>query len=174
MVWGEVDEAARLWRLPGERTKIKPLKNGLDIPLSDAAMAILRAMKVHRQSKDPDAAVFPSQRGEGKFLGHGSIRAHIRREFPAFRSKEGEAATTHGWRTTLSTWAAEKQGHCPHEVREMAIGHVTGTKVSRVYARTEYLDQRRPLMECWSQYLTTGKLVKWEAPVDPEDLDEAA
>jgi integrase len=176
MVWSEVDEVAQIWRLPGARTKIKPLKHGLDIPLSDAAIAILRAMKVHRQSKDSDAAVFPSQRprGEGKFLGHGSIRTHIRREFPAFRSKEGEAATTHGWRSTLSTWSAEKQGHCPYEVREMAIGHVTGTKTSRVYARTEYLDQRRPLMDCWSTYLMTGKLVKWVAPVDEDDLEEAA
>jgi hypothetical protein len=30
-------------------------------------------------------------------------------------------------------------------------------------------------MDCWSTYLMTGKLVKWVAPVDPEDdLNEAA
>jgi integrase len=41
MVWSEMNFAERTWEIPGERTKNgKPLK----VPLSDAALAVLKAM----------------------------------------------------------------------------------------------------------------------------------
>ena len=47
----------------------------------------------------------------------------------------------------------------PFEVAEMIIAHKTGSKVARAYNRTDYLEQRRPYMEEWADFLTVRKYV---------------
>ena len=42
------------------------------------------------------------------------------------------------------------------EVAEMIIAHKTGSKVARAYNRTDYLEQRRPYMEMWADFLDQG------------------
>ena len=44
----------------------------------------------------------------------------------------------------------------PFEVAEMIIAHKTGSKVARAYNQTDYLEQRRPYMEMWADFLDQG------------------
>ena len=43
----------------------------------------------------------------------------------------------------------------PFEIAEMAIGHKVGGSVERAYRRTDYLDQRRILMQRWAKFIST-------------------
>ena len=62
------------------------------------------------------------------------------------------AGVPNGFRSTLRTWLTDHTD-IPFEVAEMIIAHKTGSKVARAYNRTDYLDQRRPYMERWAEFL---------------------
>lgn len=61
----------------------------------------------------------------------------------------------HGFRTSLRTWLAEATD-APHEVAEMMLAHATGSAVVLAYRRTDYLEQRRALLERWAVHVTGG------------------
>ena len=62
MVWGEIDLDAKLWSVPAERMK---MGKEHEIPLSDAAVAILAAIKP--ENPGADWPVFVAPRG-GSFF----------------------------------------------------------------------------------------------------------
>jgi hypothetical protein len=47
-------------------------------------------------------------------------------------------------------------------VAETMLGHVTDSSVVRAYRRTDYIEQRRALMERWADHVTggAGRVVK--------------
>lgn len=59
----------------------------------------------------------------------------------------------HGFRSSLRDWIAETTD-TPHEIAETILGHVVGGAVERAYRRTDYLDQRRAVMEAWGKWVT--------------------
>jgi integrase len=69
--------------------------------------------------------------------------------------RRGLEARPHGFRTSLRTWLAEATD-APHEVAETMLAHVTDSGVVRAYRRTDYLEQRRALLERWADHLTGG------------------
>ncbi len=60
----------------------------------------------------------------------------------------------HGFRSSLRDWLAEST-EARHEVAEMMIGHVMGSSVVRAYRRTDFLDERRDLLERWASHVTS-------------------
>jgi hypothetical protein len=61
----------------------------------------------------------------------------------------GVAVSVPGFRAAFSTWASERTAY-PVEVRESALGHIIGSAVSRAYARSDLLAQRRqPTILAW-------------------------
>ena len=73
--WSEIDMSAATWIVPAER-----MKGGREhrIPLSEAALGILRDMAEVRVSNDSDALVFPG-RDAGRPLSDMSLTAVLRR-----------------------------------------------------------------------------------------------
>ncbi|WP_243613530.1 tyrosine-type recombinase/integrase [Shimia aestuarii] len=69
----------------------------------------------------------------------------------AIMKRRGLEARPHGFRTSLREWLAECTT-AQHEVAEMVLAHKTDSSVVRSYRRTDFLDQRRPLMERWAQH----------------------
>jgi integrase len=69
--------------------------------------------------------------------------------------RQGMDARPHGFRSSLRDWLAECTD-APHEVAEMVLGHVAGSKVTRAYLRSDFLEQRRVLMERWADHVTGG------------------
>ena len=59
--------------------------------------------------------------------------------------------TTHGFRSSFRTWAAERTGFS-REVVEAALAHVVGDKTEAAYQRGDLFDKRRRLMAEWAQY----------------------
>ena len=138
--WDQVDEAERLWVIPGGRTK-----SGTEHrqPLSDAALAVLRKAMVLRDTSD---LIFPSPLKRGHPLSNMSLTKVLRDTGLADR------ATVHGFRTSFRTWASERT-NAAHAVMELSLAHVVGSSVERAYARSDLLAKRRRLMEQWGQFV---------------------
>jgi integrase len=58
-----------------------------------------------------------------------------------------------GFRSSFRDWIAEAT-NTPHDVAEKCMAHVTGGAVELAYRRTDYLEQRRVLMERWAGLLS--------------------
>jgi integrase len=136
-----------VWTVPAEGIKgRRNATTAFRVPLSDEARAVIDdALPLAR-----DGFLFPSVR-KGVISDATMARLMERR---------GLDARPHGFRTSLRTWLAEAT-EAPHEVAETCLGHVVGNRVERAYRRTDYLDQRRVLLERWARHVTgaQGKVV---------------
>ncbi len=70
--------------------------------------------------------------------------------------------TTHGFRSTLRDWAAERTAY-PREVCEMALAHAIGDRVEVAYRRGDLFEKRRRMMADWGNFcerpVIDGKVV---------------
>jgi integrase len=142
--WDEIDLEAKTWTIPGSRMKAGSEHR---VPLSDAAVAVVKQMAAIRQS----AYVFPG-RLAGKPIGDNVI----------WRLASGSNTTVHGLRSTFRDWAAERTNF-PREVAEMALAHSIPSAVEAAYRRGDLFEKRRRLMEAWGEFCAkpavTGKVV---------------
>ena len=130
--WDEIE--SDVWVIPAKRMKAGKEHK---VPLSNRALAILAELP-----RD-DALVFPSVRA-GKGLGnHALLRVLERLKY--------DGVTTHGFRATFRTWAAERTGF-EREVAEMALAHAIPSAVERSYKRTTLFDRRRLMTQMWSDF----------------------
>ncbi len=140
--WAEIDHEAREWRIPAER-----MKSAVDhvVPLSNAAMSVLReAEKLRETSSD---LVFPSPSKPGRALSDATLTKVLRTVGLADR------ATVHGFRATFRTWASERTS-TPHAIMEAALAHRVPDSTERAYSRSDYRNRRRILMQRWGNYVT--------------------
>jgi integrase len=147
-MWSEIDFEARIWTIPASRMKGEREHR---VPLSDAAMAVLEAMRVVRMSD----FVFPGMR-EGRSVGSRTIQDLV-------KQIAGDEVTTHGFRSSFRDWAAERTNF-PNEVVEMALAHSIPSAVEKAYRRGDLFDKRRKLMDAWAAYcakveMDAGKVV---------------
>lgn len=138
MRWRELDVEARLWTVPAERMK---MHREHVVPLTDAALTVIRAMAVF--GTEPDAPVFPGRRG--KSLSNMSMEMLLRR-------MGCDDFTVHGFRSSFRDWTGEETNF-PREVAEAALAHVVGNSVERAYRRGTALGKRRQLMDAWSMFV---------------------
>lgn len=134
--WTEFDLDQALWMLPAERTK-----TGKDhrIPLSDAAIALLRELQ---ELKLSNQFVFPGERS-GKPLSNMAMLKVLER-------MKRDDITVHGFRSTFRDWCAES-GYS-RELAEMALAHVVDNKVEAAYFRSDLFMNRKALMTDWARY----------------------
>jgi len=109
------------------------------VPLSDPALALLKAMQVIRHSD----YVFPGNR-RGRPVG---VVTPVR----LAKQAAGADITVHGLRSTFRDWAAERTNF-PREVAEMALAHTIPSAVEKAYRRGDLFDKRRKLMEAWAKF----------------------
>lgn len=57
----------------------------------------------------------------------------------------------HGMRSTFRDWCAESG--VSEIVAEKCLMHAVGTEVQQAYQRSDLLDQRRVVMQQWTDYL---------------------
>ena len=137
MTWGEVNLEDKLWTVPAERMKAEAVH---EVPLSDAAIAILRTVK--EDGLEPTDIVFPAPRGGA--LSDMALSQLLK------RMKHGDI-TVHGFRSTFRDWAGEKTQFGREEV-EMALAHTVASSVERAYRRGRALEKRRELMSAWAKF----------------------
>lgn len=146
--WEEINFAERRWTVPPIRTKTKVREH--KVPLSDAALAVLRTVQGGVQSE----WIFPSPQSQRSApLSNMAMAAVVKRM--GFTGKGQSKATVHGFRSTFSDWVSET-GVAEFEVREMALSHTVGNKVVRAYRRGDLYEQRIPLMTKWADFLANS------------------
>lgn len=128
-----------VWTIPGEGMKgRKGATFDFRVPLSSEAMRVIELAMPHER----EGYLFPS------------VRKGVISDMTLSRLMErrGLEARPHGFRTSLRTWIAETT-NTPHEVAEAVLGHTTDSSVVRAYRRTDWLEQRRKLLEGWASLI---------------------
>ena len=125
--WDEIDREAREWKIPASRMK---MNRDHTVPLSDEAIAILEMMKPLSGNRPMNSQ---------------TVNASLK------RAGFGGVLVSHGLRSIAST-ALNEQGF-PPDVIEAALAHVDKNEVRRAYNRSDYLEQRRPMMQWWADFV---------------------
>ncbi|EJD6367581.1 integrase [Providencia huaxiensis] len=140
--WDEINFETKEWKIPAARMK---MNREHTVPLSDAALAILELMKPlsgHREF------IFPSRIKPTQPMNSQTVNAALK------RAGFGGVLVSHGLRSIAST-ALNEQGF-PPDVIEAALAHVDKNEVRRAYNRSDYLEQRRPMMQWWADFIETA------------------
>lgn len=135
-----------VWTVPADYMKgRKGAAKAFRVPLSTEAQAVIdEARKFAR-----DGFLFPG------------IRKGVISDMTmsGLMKRQGLEARPHGFRASLRNWLADAT-NSPHEVAETCIAHVTGSKVVRTYRTTDFLEQRRALMERWAVFVASYDAMK--------------
>jgi integrase len=137
--WDEVDTAAGVWRIPGERMKGGEAHT---VFLPPRAIEIAEAMR----ELGGDPFVFPSATDRKKPLSNMAMLTLLRRMGVA------DSTTVHGLcRSSFSTWANDTAAARP-DVVEAALAHREADKVRAAYNRASFNAERRALLLAWARY----------------------
>jgi integrase len=142
MTWDEVDLTKAVWTIPASRMKAKVEHRA---PLSARAVKILTAQQAKAEHQ---ALVFPSIRGK---VPSDMMLTEYLRGINAKSSNARRTATVHGYRASFRNWASEN-GYS-RDFAERALSHTIRNQAEAAYHTTDLLDQRRDMMEAWSQYV---------------------
>jgi len=143
--WDEIDFEAKLWRIAPERMK---KRRPHVVPLTGQALAILETMKPISQHRE---FIFPSRSDP-----RGAINSETANMAMKRLGYQG-VFVSHGIRALAST-VLNEQGF-PADIIEVAQSRVGKDAVRNIYNRAEYLEQRRKMMQWWSDWIG-GKLGK--------------
>ena len=135
--WDQFDLDAAIWTVPAHNMKMGRVHR---VPLSRQALVVARA------AHDRNGAEFFFHGRGGDAISYHAIAQALRRA--------DIDATPHGFRSSFKDWA--RNHGIPHEISELYLAHVEGSKTVQAYARDDVLDKRQPVMQQWADYLDEG------------------
>ncbi|MGB9152136.1 MAG: integrase arm-type DNA-binding domain-containing protein [Alphaproteobacteria bacterium] len=138
--WDEYDFEKAQWVIGSKRMKM-----GRDhiVPLSRQAIDILKEVK---ELVGNSQYVLPSVAKPKQHMSECTILNAIKRI-----GYKG-SMTGHGFRSLAMTTLKEEVGY-GHEIVDRQLAHAPGDKLGRAYDRTEYLKERKKMMQDWADYL---------------------
>ncbi len=139
--WEEINFDQSIWVIPAEKMKM-----GREhvVPLTSVTIDILKKMQsISRNSP----YIFPSDRDRTTHTNTQTANAALKRM--GFKGR----LVSHGFRAIGSTYLNE-QGF-PPDVIEAALAHTDKNEVRRAYNRSTYIEQRRQMMNAWSNHLSS-------------------
>jgi integrase len=146
--WPEIDLDAALWSVPAARMK-RELRQKLSgtphlVPLPRQAVTVFRDLQaLTGQGK----MVFRGERHHDRAMSENTVNAALRAM--GFSADE---VTGHGFRATARTMLHERLGYSP-DVIEAQLAHTVRDSLGRAYNRTEFVEQRREMLQTWADYL---------------------
>jgi integrase len=139
--WAEIDLDAAIWRIPGERMKMKAAHI---VPLSSQAVAVLRELQLLTGS---GRYVFPGIRTASRPMSENTVNAALRR-----LGYSKDEMTGHGFRSMAASRLNEMGWNADAIERQLA--HAESNKVREAYTHAaQYLDERKRMMQGWADYL---------------------
>ena len=146
--WPEIDLEAALWSVPAARMKreLRQKMSGTPhlVPLPKQAVAVFRELQpLTGHAK----MVFRGERHHDRAMSENTVNAALRAM--GFSADE---VTGHGFRATARTMLHERLGYSP-EVIEAQLAHTVRDSLGRAYNRTEFVEQRREMLQTWADYL---------------------
>jgi integrase len=157
--WSEIDLDNAMWTVPAARMKreLRAKLHGAPhlVPLPKQAVAVLR--ELHAVT-GRGLMVFRGERHHDRAMSENTINAALRAMgFPQ------DEVTGHGFRATARTMLQERLGFDPHVI-EAQLAHSVRDNLGRAYNRTEFVEQRRKMLQTWADYLDK---LRRGAPVVP-------
>ncbi|GAK86900.1 phage integrase [Vibrio ponticus] len=140
--WSEIDFDNRLWVISHKKMK---MKRDHKIPLSHAAIQLLEFMKPISFGQK---YVFPSDKTLGEHMNSQSVNAALK------RAGMSGKLVSHGMRSIGST-ALNEQGFNKDAI-ELCLAHVDKNTIRDIYNNAEYLEERRNIMQWWSDYIISA------------------
>jgi integrase len=140
--WSEIDFDARQWSIPAERMK---MRRDHIVPLSRQAIEVLKAQKEETDMLNTEY-VFPSQVRPRNPMSDGTVNMALK------RLGYGQLMVAHGFRALARTTIREKLKY-DSEIIEKQLAHQTRNPLGEAYDRTQFLDERREMMQAWGDYL---------------------
>jgi len=133
----ELDLEVGRWTIAAER-----MKAGVEhvVPLSSQAIELLRPLI--KAAQDPTDLVFPSPKGGG--LSDMAMTTLMR--------KMQADGVPHGFRSSFRDWCS-REG-VSREIAERALAHAVRDKTESAYLRTTLIEERRPVMQAWADFVT--------------------
>jgi integrase len=147
--WSQIDFKNKRWTIPAEE-----MKGGREhtIPLTDSMIRILKEM--HRYSGH-GKYIFSNNPTQNKRLSENTLNKALR----SLGYKVEKRFTTHSFRSVFSTFAYEnlKVHNCSAKAIEMQLAHKERDRTSAAYNHASFFDERKTLMQWWSDYLDNLK-----------------
>jgi integrase len=139
--WADIDLEVREWRYLVTKTNVQHI-----VPLSQQVIAILVELKIYTGN---GPYVFPSARtpNGSRPMSDVALLAALRR-----MGYEKDEATIHGFRATARTLLDEVLKFRPDFI-EHQLAHSVRDPLGRAYNRTTHIDERKKMMQVWSDYL---------------------
>ncbi len=140
--WEDIDSKERLWSIPAD---IMKMKRPHIVPLSQQAIAVLEKQKEEISILNTPW-VFPSQIRPRNPMSDGTVNKAIK------RLGYGKDAVAHGFRALARTTIREKLKY-DSEIIEKQLAHKTSNPLGEAYDRTQFLDERKTMMQDWADYI---------------------
>ena len=155
--WSEIALEERLWIIPAGRMKTQCEHR---VPLARQACDVLERM---RALDRPGPLVFTCRSRDGSQQPVAPVAlARLLRTLELVDEK-GRGVVVHGFRSTFRVWAAE-QTQTSHDVCEAALAHVQTDQTVAAYARGDFCEARRPLMQRWADHVLPPSAVPHPVP----------
>lgn len=138
--WSEFDLDNRVWNIPAERMKMGKAHS---IPLSDQAMAIMARLK---EITKGTGYIFTTTNRHKPMSENAMLNV-------LYKAGYKGVITIHGLRGTGSTILNEQQFR--YDVIESALAHIDTNKIRGAYNHAQYFEERRTMMQSYSDYLNT-------------------
>lgn len=151
--WSEIDVDAAQINIPAEKMK---MRSAHLVPLSKQALATLAEI---RPLTGSGKYVFPSTRSAERPISDNTLNACFRR-----MGYDKDTVTAHGFRATARTMLDEVLGFRPDMI-EHQLAHAVKDPNGRAYNRTAFVEDRRRMMQHWSDYLDSLKAVAKVIPL---------
>ena len=139
--WEEFDLENAIWSIPAERMK---MRRGHKVPLSKQALELLNEIAQVTRKSD---YVFPSVQGASKPISDVTLLKLLK----ILGYDGAKKITPHGFRHTASTILNEHR--FDRDVIERQLAHIDGNKVRGVYNHAEYIEERRKMMQWYSDHI---------------------
>ena len=154
--WADIDFDKALWTIPAEQAGRKGTgdkRKSHAVPLSAQAVSLLQTLKpVTGKNK----LIFTNRSDPTKPISENTILKII--DLAGYKGK----MTGHGFRSLCRTILSEMGFR--FEVLEAILSHSVGDATVAAYARSQYIEERRPIMQQWANYLDgNGKVVPLKA-----------
>lgn len=144
LLWSEIDFNEKIIRIDGSRMKMN--KSHL-VPMSNQVFKILSKF---RAIEFNSPYVFPGLRDKNKHISTNSILVALRS-----LGIDKNTFTTHGFRHMASTRLNEMGFR--GDIIEMQLAHRDSNTIRDIYNHATYLDERKDMMQTWSDFLDKAK-----------------
>jgi integrase len=151
--WSELDLEGGQWNIPGHKMKMRQPHL---VPLPRQALEILK--ELHPLTGN-GKYLFPCRRSPLQPMSDNTINASLRR-----LGFDKDEITAHGFRAMARTMLHEILHFTPDAI-EAQLAHAVPDRLGRAYNRTQFIAERKKMMQTWADYLDGLKQVAKVIPL---------